>query len=223
MEDNSTNSSTDGKTIVQGDQNIFRDNSRLVKIVLQGVPQGCQQDQYHNDRNVHSDYPEAEVLEAVALEQDAQVTDETVSAVVEHPEVEMPKLYQDAPKTVFRQVSEFTRLCVKDAMDYCYKGQPTQLAYVMITCFAYELSNNLSSYKAFVRSLMYWQLLPYEPDVTQIANTMGVKVREMKTPDFRKWDDSHIADRTICEGIGQKLEARHCRYRYTQPRIATNG
>jgi len=210
--------STDGKTIVQGDQNIFRDNSRLVKIVLQGVPQ----DQNRNERESHFDnsqpiYQEAEVLEAVAIEQDAKVTDETVSAEVEAPEVEMPKLYQDAPKTVFRQVSEFTRLRVKEAVDYCYTGQPTQLAYVMVTCFAYELSNNLNSYKAFVRALMYWQLIPFEADVTQIANTMGVKVRELGNPDFRKWDDSRSADKAICESIGKLWEAKACRYRYGMP------
>lgn len=43
-----------------------------------------------------------------------------------------PKIFQDAPSVAFSFPNDLTKICVKMAVDYCYKGQPTDLAYVMI-------------------------------------------------------------------------------------------
>lgn len=207
MDNNEKDKTNNCTTFVQGDQNIFRDNSRLVKIVIQGMPQQTPQEA---DDYANADfYANANVAEAIAIDVDAEAADSEVS------DEEMPKEFQEAPKRLFRQVNKFTRQCVKEAMDCCYTGQPTQLAYVMVTCFAYGLTTNINSYKDFVRVLMYWKLLPFkEADVTQMANTMSAKIRKLKSPDFRKWDDSLFADRSICESIGKILESKHCHYRY---------
>lgn len=129
--------------------------------------------------------------------------------------IDYPKIFVEAPSQAFSHPTDLTKECVKMALDYCYTGQPTQLAYVMICCFAYNLSNNLTGYKAFVRSLMLWGCIPYdENQVQQIANTMGYKVRTLH-PDFRnKWGDDLAAEKAICEEIGKMFEGRLCRYRY---------
>lgn len=189
-------------TIVHGDQNIFRDNSRLVKVVVQGgAGFGNAGTSDSADMQSQDIYRQAGEAETLALEADSTV-------------VEFPKIFEDAPSQVFVAPSEFTKKCCKVAVDYCYKGQPTQLAYVMVACFAYRLSNSLSSYKAFVRSLMLWGVIPYDKDkVEQIANTMGVKVKSLH-PDFRKWGSELESEKAICTEIGRLLEGLHCHYRY---------
>lgn len=129
--------------------------------------------------------------------------------------IEFPEIFVKAPEQAFHLPNDLTKECVKMAVDSCYTGQPTQLAYVMLACFAYRLSNNLSGYKAFVRSLMLWGLIPYDEDqVQQIANTMGIKVRTFKNPDFKKWGDELATEKAICMEIGKLFESKHCWYRY---------
>lgn len=193
-------------TIVHGDQNIFRDNSRLVKVVVQGF-QGSNPGGFREDINEQEVPEQAEVLESIALEADAQV-------VPQNP-VEFPKLFMDAPSQAFHFPSDLTKVCVKLAVDSCYTGQTSQLAYVMIACFAYKLSDSLSSYKAFIRSLMLWGLIPYdESKVQQMANTMGIKVRTFNNCDFRKWGDELAEEKAICMEIGKIFESKNCWYRY---------
>ena len=192
----------DKHTVVHGDQNIFRDNSRLVKVVVKGVVGnggvGTATDADVPTPDCQDIYQQAE---DIALEADATVVD-------------FPKIFEDAPSQFFTTPNGFTKNCCKIAVDYCYKGQPTQLAYVMVCCFAYKLCDNLSSYKAFVRSLMFWGLIPYdESQVDQISNTMGIKVRNLH-PDFRKWGDELKNEKAVCMEIGRLLEEIHCHYRY---------
>ena len=111
----------------------------------------------------------------------------------------------ESVKECFRFASEFVKEQVAIIIKDFYLNKPVNLAIIERVLFDHNILQKSNTHTTFICALMDWGILPEDIDIRKTANGMATKFKSFPQEGYKKWNNDHLNDRTLCINIGNRL------------------